>query len=116
MTDEYSIKSTWKTTQAVPLTHESFLDLLFGRTPLIGMPRFISPDQSDQVLQHLLPRFTPYSHATGPPVEKVGLAQFEFQAQSQEDFSNRTGNGKESSPKFKFQFLWTEPCQKRNDI
>ncbi|RAK74440.1 uncharacterized protein BO72DRAFT_435161 [Aspergillus fijiensis CBS 313.89] len=86
--------SRWKTIDPVPLTRESFLDLLYGRTPVIQVPRFIDQDLSARSLHYLLPRFTPYLHATGPPVEKVGLAQFEFQAQSAEDFTRRTGNEK----------------------
>ena len=89
-----SKESMWKTTEAVPLTRESFLDLLYGRTPLIGVPQFISRDLSQRTLEYLLPKFSPYLHATGPSVEKVGLAQFEFQAQSVEDIMNRTGEGR----------------------
>ena len=85
--------SQWKTTKPVPLNRESFLDLLGGRTPLIKMPQFITDEQSQRLLDHLLPIFSPYLHATGPPVQKVGVAQFEFQAQSQEDFKNRSGDG-----------------------
>ncbi|KAK4219694.1 hypothetical protein QBC37DRAFT_409552 [Rhypophila decipiens] len=88
-------ESKWKTTNPVSLTRESFLDLIYGRTPLIKEAQFISKDQSQAVYEHLGPRFSPYLHATGPPVSKVGVAQFEFQAQSQEDFKNRSGNEKQ---------------------
>ena len=45
-------------------------------------------------MELLRPKFAPYLHATGPPVDKVGVAQFEFQAQSQEDTRLSLGNGK----------------------
>ncbi|KAF2223914.1 hypothetical protein BDZ85DRAFT_116284 [Elsinoe ampelina] len=86
--------SGWKTTDPVPLTRQSFLDLLAGHTPLIKIPNFISSEQSTALFNHLSPAFTPYIHATGPAVEKVGIAQFEFQAQSQSDFHSRTGDEK----------------------
>lgn len=88
--------SKWKTTSPVPLTRESFLDLIYGRTPLIKESQFIAKDQAKTLYEHLGPQFSPYLHATGPPVSKVGVAQFEFQAQSQEDFQNRAGDGMSS--------------------
>ena len=86
-------ESKWKTTNPVPLTRKSFLDLLYGRTPLVKEAQFITPDQTQRLYNHLEPLFSPYLHATGPPVSKVGVAQFEFQAQSAEDFKNRAGDG-----------------------
>ncbi|KAI4157993.1 MAG: hypothetical protein LQ342_007853 [Letrouitia transgressa] len=86
--------SQWKRTSPVALTRESFLNLLDGKTPLIKVPHFVSNDVCDKVVDYLMPQFTSYLHATGPAVEKVGLAQFEFQAQSKEDFRNRSGDEK----------------------
>lgn len=85
--------SKWKRTSPVPLTRESFLDLLYGRTPLVKEANFITKDQTQKLYDHLRPLFSPYIHAAGPPVSKVGVAQFEFQAQAAEDFENRTGDG-----------------------
>lgn len=85
--------SKWKTTEPVPLTSESFLDLLEGRTPLLQQRSFASPETAAKLETILEPRFTPYLHAAGPAVSKVGISQFEFQAQSQDDFKNRTGKG-----------------------
>lgn len=85
--------SQWKTTEAVPLTRESFLDLLDGKTPLIKEAGFIAAETCQRLAAELQPKLSPYLHATGPAVHKVGLAQFEFQAQSQEDFKTRTGAG-----------------------
>jgi hypothetical protein len=104
-------ESFWKTNKAVPLTRESFLDLLSGRTPVIHTPNCLSGEQSEKLLDHLLPAFSPYLHATGPPVEKVGVAQFEFQAQSAEDFKNRKGNGMKT-----LQILVKEDRKYANDL
>ena len=90
-------KSKWKTTDAVPLNAESLMDLLKGRTPLLKQGAFLSAETAAKMEAELEARFTPYLHATGPAVDKVGVAQFEFQAQSQEDFKNRTGLGGWSS-------------------
>jgi len=103
---DQSLQSKWKSNEAASFTRESFLGLLEGKLPFIKVPGFVSADTSSQIVQHLLPNFTPYLHATGPSVEKVGLAQFEFQAQSAEDFQNRSGDGKKpatcSSKKLNF--------------
>ncbi|TVY84700.1 hypothetical protein LSUE1_G001475 [Lachnellula suecica] len=90
-----SLRSKWRTNEAAPFTREAFLGLLEGKLPVIKVPGYVSADTSSQIVQHLLPSFTPYLHATGPSVEKVGLAQFEFQAQSAEDFQNRSGDEKD---------------------
>ena len=91
--------SQWKTTSPLPLTRQSFLNVLRGKTPVIQMPHWVSDETCQRVTSHLMPRFTSYLHATGPAVDKVGLAQFEFQAQSEEDFKKRTGNGKATMSK-----------------
>lgn len=87
--------SNWQTTTPVPLTRRSFLDVLAGTLPVIKVPHFISGELSEKIVQQLQPRFTPYLHATGPPVDKVGVAQFEFQAQSEEDMKSRRGDEKQ---------------------
>ena len=99
-TDMPTQSSQWKTTDAVPLTRESFLDLLDGKTPLIKEAGFISTEACKLLAAELMPKLCPYIHATGPAVHKVGLAQFEFQAQSQEDFKTRTGAGQICTPCF----------------
>ncbi|CRG89600.1 hypothetical protein PISL3812_06638 [Talaromyces islandicus] len=85
----------WKTTSPVPLTRENFLELLAGQVPLILESEFISSEVSEKVLACLQPKFTPYLHATGPSVDKVGISQFEFQAQSVEDLKTRRGDEKQ---------------------
>lgn len=88
------IESRWKTTKSVRATEASLLDLLEGRTPILHEPEFLSKEDCSKLTEILEPRLTPYLHATGPKLAKVGVAQFEFQAQSEDDLKNRSGNGK----------------------
>ncbi|MCJ1250452.1 hypothetical protein MMC30_007680 [Trapelia coarctata] len=82
-------QSEWKRTTDVPLTRENFLDLLNGKTPTIREPNFLSPEVAWRYEKELSPRLTPYKHNTGPRLMKVGVAQFEYQAQAAKDFENR---------------------------
>lgn len=75
--------------EALPLTRQAFLDLLDGRTPAISEPGFLSKELAQKITEEVRPLISPYQHVAGPPLEKVGVAQFEFQAQSEEDFKNR---------------------------
>ncbi|KAI0455790.1 hypothetical protein F5B21DRAFT_523259 [Xylaria acuta] len=84
----------WNTDQAQPLTRQSFLDLLAGRIPVIKIPGFASKNVCDKLLAELTPKFCPYMNTAGPVLEKVGLAQFEFQAQAEADYETRTGQEK----------------------
>ncbi|KAI1869766.1 uncharacterized protein JN550_005747 [Neoarthrinium moseri] len=83
-------KSHWKTTEAVPLSRESFLALLYGETPLIKSPGFLSPDECWKYEKLLSPLLEPYKYNTGPLLRKIGVAQFEYQAQRNDDFNSRT--------------------------
>ena len=87
-------RSRWTTTDSVPLCRDSVLDLLYGRTPLIKEPGFLAPAECSRYEQKLSPLVTPYIHNTGPTLRKVGIAQFEYQAQSQEDLRTRS-NGRD---------------------
>lgn len=82
----------WQRESALPLTRQAFLDLLDGRTPAIEQPGFLSKNVAQKITDEVRPKISPYLHVAGPPLEKVGVAQFEFQAQSEEDFKNR-GDG-----------------------
>lgn len=89
-------KSEWKRTTAVPLTRENFLDLVYGKTPTIRSEGFLTPEQSFAYEKELSHKLAPYKHNTGPLLQKVGVAQFEYQAQTADDFLNRT-NGESLS-------------------
>lgn len=96
--DVYHLKvreyeSAWKTTAPVPLSTESLMDLLESRTPLLKQAGFISTEVAKKMEVELESRFKPYLNDSGTSLDKVGVSQFEFQAQSQEDFTNRTGLG-----------------------
>jgi hypothetical protein len=83
-------RSPWQRTEAVGLTKENYLDLLYGRTPTLWEPGFISRELSWEYEKRLSPQLTPYTHNTGPLLTKVGVAQFEFQAQTVVDFTKRS--------------------------
>lgn len=68
-------RSHWKTTESVPLTRESMLDLLYGMTPLIKEPGFLSPSECFRYEKELSRFVTPYAHNTGPTMRRVGIAQ-----------------------------------------
>jgi hypothetical protein len=92
------------------LSRESFLDLLHGRTPTIREPNFLTPEQSFAFEKQLSHKLSPYKHNTGPLLQKVGVAQFEYQAQAAEDFQNRS-NGK-FSVRFTTEILITMSSRK----
>ena len=83
-------RSEWKRTADVPLTRENFLDLLYGKTPTIREACFLSPEACWKHETELSHQLTPYKHNTGPLLSKVGVAQFEYQAQAEQDFGNRS--------------------------
>lgn len=81
--------SQWESTHAASLTRESFLDLLDGKAPCIKEGNFIPREIAEKIEDELCPRLSPYLHATGPALQKVGIAQFEYQAQSESDLRDR---------------------------
>jgi len=85
--------SKWKRVTDVPLTRENYIDLLYGRTPLIKEPDFLTTAQCREYEKLLSSKLTPYKHNTGPLLTKYGVAQFEYQAQAAKDFLSRS-NGK----------------------
>jgi len=67
--------SHWKTTDPVRLSRDNFIDLLYGKTPLIKEPNFLTPTECWEYEKTLSPLLQPYKHNTGPILRKVGLAQ-----------------------------------------
>ncbi|KAI1186302.1 hypothetical protein F5B17DRAFT_431697 [Nemania serpens] len=88
--DAVPYESKWKRDTAVPLTKENLLDLLYGYTPTIREAGFLTQAECFEFEKELSPKLTPYKHNTGPLLQKVGIAQFEYQAQAEVDFKNRT--------------------------
>ncbi|KAI1633262.1 hypothetical protein F4809DRAFT_655278 [Biscogniauxia mediterranea] len=101
--DAVPYKSQWKRTTDVPLTRENLLDVLYGRTPTIKEAGFLTPEQCFKFEKELSHKISPYKHYTGPLLQKVGVAQFEYQAQAAEDFKNR---GDEKDQYFKEATRW----------
>jgi hypothetical protein len=93
MTTEYV--SQWASDfKEEALCRQSFLDMLDGKIPLIREVGLLSRDVAEKLQNILIPQMTPYLHATGPTLVKVGVAQFEFQALSQADIENRADDSK----------------------
>lgn len=82
-------QSKWKRTEPVPLSGENFLDVLFNRTPVIKQPGFLGREECFAHEKALSHRIAPYRYYTGPLLQRVGCAQFEYQAQAAADFENR---------------------------
>lgn len=83
-------QSKWKRTTPVSLTGENFLDVLFNRTPVIKQSQFLSREDCFAHEKALSHKIAPYRHYTGPLLQRVGCAQFEYQAQAAVDFENRS--------------------------
>ncbi|TRX92395.1 hypothetical protein FHL15_006781 [Xylaria flabelliformis] len=81
----------WKrtTSTAGPLTREKSLDLPHRHTPTIREARFLTPEQSFAHKKESHKR-APYRHYTVPLLEKIGVAQFEYQAQDAVDSATTT--------------------------
>lgn len=84
--------SQWESTDASSLTRESILNLLDGKVPFIRQSNFIPREIAQKLEDELCPKLSPYLHATGPTLQKVGVAQFEYQAQSERDLQVRADN------------------------
>ncbi|KAI6351675.1 hypothetical protein MCOR31_011959 [Pyricularia oryzae] len=77
------------------LTPATFLSMIRGETPAVHAPGFTSQDTARRLEKYIGKCLTPYSHIAGPPVSKVGVAQFEFQAQSANDFAAQRTDAKD---------------------
>ena len=86
--------SRWaKGATGAKFSRQTFLDMLDGRVPFVRQPAFVSRDVAKKFEDHIVPQMAPYLHATGPALRKLGVAQFEFQAQSGADLVNRSADG-----------------------
>ncbi|KAF5252294.1 hypothetical protein FANTH_2594 [Fusarium anthophilum] len=88
-------QSKWKRDAPVPLSGENFLDVLFNRTPVIKQPGFLDLEACFAHEKALSHRIAPYRYYTGPLLQRVGCAQFEYQAQAAADFENRKNEKEE---------------------
>ncbi|KAJ4309003.1 hypothetical protein N0V84_011756 [Fusarium piperis] len=78
-----------------PLSRQSLFDMLEGTVPFIKEAQFIPLHVAEKLEQALSPQLTKYLHATGPPLLKVGVAQFEYQAQAEADLEGRPSDAKQ---------------------
>ncbi|KAK3321891.1 hypothetical protein B0H66DRAFT_552865 [Apodospora peruviana] len=81
----------WKTGEIQGLSRAAFIGMLRGEVPAVQVPGFVTRESASRFERHIQNQLAPYAHIAGPPVQKLGLAQFEFQAQSAADFESRTG-------------------------
>lgn len=68
-------RSHWKTTCPVSLTRDNFINLLYGKTPLIEASGFLKPEECWEYEKAFSHKIQPYTHNTGPLLQKVGIAQ-----------------------------------------
>ena len=94
----------WKTVEPLPLTRESFLGVLEGHSPLILERGFLSKDKAQAFTDVIGPKISPYLHVAGPQMKRLGVAQFEFQAQSADDFKTR-GTDREFAPVYYMNYI-----------
>ncbi|EKD14744.1 uncharacterized protein L3040_002830 [Drepanopeziza brunnea f. sp. 'multigermtubi'] len=90
-----SYVSQWESTDPEPLTRDSLLGVLDGKIGCIREPNFVPPDIVARVEEELSPKLSPYHDIPGPTLHRVGVAQFEFQAISDEQLEERSGTGEE---------------------
>ncbi|KAI4113929.1 MAG: hypothetical protein LQ338_008092 [Usnochroma carphineum] len=82
--------SQWKDDMKTePLTRQSLFDRLNGKIPCIREAQVVPRYVAEKLENAFAPQLVPYIHATGPPLLKVGVAQFALQALAQADLENR---------------------------
>jgi hypothetical protein len=87
--------SQWATpASGAEFSRQAFLNMLEGKVPFLRKPGFVSRQVAQRVENVMVPQLAPYLHKTGPALRKVGVAQFEFQAQSEADLANRRDDGR----------------------
>lgn len=88
-----SYVSQWESTEAAPFTREALLGVLEGKVGYIKEPQFVPRDVAEKIEEELSPKLSPYQDIPGPTLHRVGVAQFEFQAISDEQLNERSSNG-----------------------
>lgn len=88
--------SQWDSVEPAPFTREALLGVLDGKIGCIKESHFVSPDVVQKIEEELSPKLSPYQDIPGPTLHRVGVAQFEFQAISDDQLKQRssTGDGK----------------------
>ncbi|QIW97726.1 hypothetical protein AMS68_003244 [Peltaster fructicola] len=79
----------------VPFSRENLLDLLAGKIPYIRIPGFVSKDIAKKFEDYFSTKVSPYLNVPGPTLLRLGVAQFEFQAFTEEEAKTRPSDVKE---------------------
>jgi hypothetical protein len=85
--------SQWKTTDGASFTREALLGVLAGEVPYIREAKFVSAEVAQKCEDELSPKLSPYLDVPGPTLLRVGVAQFEFQAISDDQLNKRSSDG-----------------------
>jgi len=88
-----SYVSQWDTVEPASLTRESLLGVLDGKVACIKQSEFVSRDIAQKVEDELSPKLSPYLDVPGPTLLRVGVAQFEYQAISDDQLNQRSSTG-----------------------
>ncbi|KAL5315945.1 hypothetical protein ACEPPN_016819 [Leptodophora sp. 'Broadleaf-Isolate-01'] len=87
--------SQWDSVEPAPFTREALLGVLDGKIGCIKESHFVSPDVVQKIEEELSPKLSPYQDIPGPTLHRVGVAQFEFQAISDDQLKQRSSTGDE---------------------
>ncbi|KAF8860372.1 hypothetical protein BDZ45DRAFT_319740 [Acephala macrosclerotiorum] len=90
-----SYVSQWEDIDPAPFTRESLLGVLDGKVAYIKESEFVSRDIAQKVEDELSPKLSPYLDVPGPTLLRVGVAQFEYQAISDDQLNQRSSTGNE---------------------
>lgn len=85
--------SQWENTDPAPFVRESLLGVLEGKVGCIKESQFVSRDIAQKVEDELSPKLSPYLNVPGPTLLRVGVAQFEYQAISDDQLNQRSSDG-----------------------
>ncbi|KFY90005.1 hypothetical protein V500_05341 [Pseudogymnoascus sp. VKM F-4518 (FW-2643)] len=92
--------SQWENTDPAPFIRESLLGVLDGKVGCIKESQFVSRDIAQKVEDELSPKLSPYLDVPGPTLLRVGVAQFEYQAISDDQLNQRSSDGNEKEQYF----------------
>ncbi|KAL3421678.1 hypothetical protein PVAG01_05834 [Phlyctema vagabunda] len=95
-----SYVSQWNALEPAPFTRDAFLGVLEGKVPYIKQSQYVTPEVAQKVENELSPQLSPYVDIPGPTLLRVGVAQFEFQAISDDQLKERSGTGDEKEQYF----------------
>jgi hypothetical protein len=90
--------SQWENTDPAPFTRKCLLGVLEGKVPYIKESKFVSREVAQKCEDELSPKLSPYLDIPGPTLLRVGVAQFEYQAISDDQLNQRSTTGDGNHP------------------